>query len=132
LHDPFCSLSNPWDNLVMAIGSIANKLVLGEVGVALLLKEMRWKDFESTKEALVVYGRSKDKCNKRDKGRSKSHGIWKSPRNSKEICLNYIKVRKFKRDCNEKKKNDYDDEYEKYSHEDGEYSFNATLATQAC
>jgi hypothetical protein len=35
-----CSLSYPWNNLVMAIGSTINKLVLDEAMVALLLEEV--------------------------------------------------------------------------------------------
>lgn len=36
-----CTLPDLWDNLVMAVGSTAKKLVLDEVMVALLIEEMR-------------------------------------------------------------------------------------------
>jgi hypothetical protein len=108
--------------------ALAKKLVLDEVIIYLLLEEMRWKASKSTKEALVIHGRLKEKGKKREKGISKSHGRSKSPGNSKVRCWNY-KVGHFKRDYKEekrgekKKRNDYDDEFEKYSQEDGGDSF---------
>jgi hypothetical protein len=72
--------------------ALVKTLVLDEVMVSLLSEEVRWKAFESTNEALVVHGRSKEKGKKREKGRSKSHGRHKSPRKSKEKCWNYNKV----------------------------------------
>lgn len=44
--------------------------------------------------------------------------------NSKARCWNYGKVRDFKRDWKEEKKeNDYEDEFKKYSQEDGGGAF---------
>ena len=52
---PMCSLLDPWDNLVMAIGSNNTTLKIDDVVVALLLEEMRKKTMEgSTLEALLV------------------------------------------------------------------------------
>jgi hypothetical protein len=59
----------------------------------------------------------------------------KSPGKSKEKCWNYGKVVYFKRDCKEdkkntkKQKNDYDDEFEKYSQDYGGDAFVASLET---
>jgi hypothetical protein len=47
--------------MIMVVGSIAKKLVLGEFKDVLHSKEIRWKDFESTKEALFVCERSKER-----------------------------------------------------------------------
>jgi len=119
----------------MAIGSIVKTLVLDEVVLAFLSKEVRWKYFESTKEALVIHGILKEKEKKREKGRYKSHGRHKSLRNSKKICWNCGKIRHFRRDYEEEKKkikkenNDFDDESKKYSQKDGGYVFATTLAT---
>ena len=118
----------------MAIGSIVKTLVLDEVVLAFLSKEVRWKYFESTKEALVIHGILKEKGKKREKGRYKSHGRHKSLRNSKKICWNCGKIRHFRRDCEEEKKkikkenNYFDDESKKSSQKDG-YVFATTLAT---
>ena len=67
-------------------------------------KEVRWKYFESTNEALDIHGRVKEKGKKREKGRSKSCGRPESLGKSKEKCWNYSKVRKFRRDGKERKK----------------------------
>jgi hypothetical protein len=121
----------------MAIESIVKTLVLDEVINTLLLEQVRRKYFESTNEALVVHGRSKEKDNKREKGRSKSHGRHKSPRKSKEKCWNYNKVGYFRRDYKEEKKknkkemNDSNDESKKSSQEDGGDAFVAVLETRA-
>jgi hypothetical protein len=61
-----CSLLDFWDSLVVAIGSNSTTLALEDMVASLLLEEMRRKDMEgSTKDALVVRGRSTDK----DKGK---------------------------------------------------------------
>jgi hypothetical protein len=48
--------------------SLTNKLVFDEVMATLLSEEMRWKDFESTKEALVVHGILKEKGKEEGEG----------------------------------------------------------------
>jgi hypothetical protein len=48
----------------MAIGSIVKTLVLDEVVTALLLEELKWKDFEFTNEALVEGQRRKERREK--------------------------------------------------------------------
>jgi len=88
----------------MVVGRTTKKLVLDEVVIALLSKEMRQKDFESTKATLVVRGRLKKKGKKRDNGKSKSHGRSKSLGKYKERYWISGKVGHFKRDCNEEKK----------------------------
>lgn len=88
----------------MAIGIIVKKLVLNEVVVSLLSKEVRQKDFESTNEALLCCGRLKEKGKKGEKGQSEYCGRHKSPKKSKEKCWSYNKVRNFRKDYKEKKK----------------------------
>jgi hypothetical protein len=124
--------------VVIDIGRTTKKMMIDEVIVTLVLKKMMQKDFESTKEALVVHGRLKEKGNKKEKGRSKSFETSNSSGNSKEICWNYGNIRHFKRDCkeekdeNNKKKNYSNDEFEKYSQEDGGDDFVAALVECAC
>jgi hypothetical protein len=106
----------------MANGSTIKTLVLDEVMATLLSKEVRWKDFESTNEALAICGISKEKGKKREKGRSKFYGRHKSPGRSKEKYWNYNKVGHFRRDYkeeNKKEKNASNDKSKKYSQKDG-------------
>jgi hypothetical protein len=88
----------------MAIGSIVKTLVLAEVVVAFLSKEVRWKYFESTKEAFSVHGILKEKGKKREKGIYKYHGRQKCLRKSKKMCWNCGKIGHYIRDCEEEKK----------------------------
>jgi hypothetical protein len=75
---------------------------------------VRWRYYESTNEILAIGKRLKEKSKKRDKGKSKSCGKHKSPRNSTEKCWNCGKVRHFIKDYKEEKKknkkenNDFD------------------------
>jgi hypothetical protein len=93
------SLTYFWDSLVMAIGSNLTTLTIEDVVSSLLSVEMRWKNMEgSTKDALMVRGRSVDK----DKGKlssrkSKSKGRSKSPVQSMRICWKCGKLGHYKR-----------------------------------
>jgi hypothetical protein len=76
-----CSFPDSWDNLVVAIGSSKNALVLEDVVYSMLSEEMRRMNMEgSTKYALVVRGRPIYKNKGRFFGRKfKSKGRSKSP-----------------------------------------------------
>jgi hypothetical protein len=65
----FFSLSGLWDNLVMAIGSTFNALVLDEVMATLISKEMKNTTSKSTNEALIIQGRSKKKGKNKENDR---------------------------------------------------------------
>ena len=99
----------------MAIGSTIKNLVLDEIVISLLSKEVRLKDFESINESLVIHGILKDKNRNREKGISKSYGRPKSLRKFKEKCWDCNRVGNLRRDCkqekrkNKKEKNDYED-----------------------
>jgi hypothetical protein len=130
-----CSFLDSWDNLVMNIGRTRKTLVLDEVMVVLILEEVRWKSSKSTNDALDIHGRLKEKINKRENGRSKSHGRNKCPGKSKEKCWNYCKVEHFRGDWKEENKNnkrennDFDGDSKKYSKGDGGYPFVVALET---
>jgi hypothetical protein len=84
-----CSLSDSWDNLVVAIGSITQSTLKYEDVVSYLLsKEMRRKSMDShSTDALVVRGRHKDRdTNKSSGGRSKSKIKSKSVGKSLRKC----------------------------------------------
>jgi hypothetical protein len=99
-----CSLSDSWDILDVDIGSNTTTLVLEYMVASLLSEEMRRKNMEgSTKDALVVRGRSVD----RDKGKfagreSKSKGRSKSLVQSKRRCWKCVKDGNYKMDFNSK------------------------------
>ena len=85
-----CSLLDSWDHLVMALGSNFVTFRMDDVVSSLLSKETWRKSLDSTKESLVVQGRSNDRRKKNDKKtgkvRSKSYGKSKTPRKSKSKC----------------------------------------------
>ena len=119
----------------MALGSTIVTFRMDDVVFALLFKEMQRNSLDSSKEALVVHGRSNEKGkqndNKSKNGRSKSNGKSKTPRNSKAKCWNCDKTGHFHKDCKEpkKKKKALDLGSEKYE-EDGD-AFIVALAVHA-
>jgi hypothetical protein len=88
----------------VAIGSDTTTLVLEDVVASLLSEEMRRKNMErSTKDSLVVRGRSVDRDKGKFSGRkSKLKGRSKSPVQSTRRCWKCGKVRHYKRDCKSK------------------------------
>jgi hypothetical protein len=122
---------------MVAIGITIKTMGLDQVMATFLPKEVRLKYYKYTSETLVFHGILKEKGNKRLKGKFKSHGRRKYPRKCKEKCWNYVKVKHFKRDYKEEKKNknmennDFDVEYKKYSQEDGGDTFVVDLAIDA-
>jgi hypothetical protein len=88
----------------MAIGSIVKTLVVSEVIIAFLSKEVRWKYFESMKEDFSIHGILKEKGKKREKGIYKYHGRKKCLRKSNKMCWNCGKIGHYIRDCEEEKK----------------------------
>jgi hypothetical protein len=88
----------------MAIGSNTTTLVLEDMVSSLLSKEMRRNNMEgSTKDALVVRGRSVDRYKGKFSGRnSNSKGIYKYLVQSMRRCWKCGKSWNYKRDCNSK------------------------------
>jgi hypothetical protein len=76
-----CSLSNSWDNMVVAIGSATQStLKYEDVVASLLFEEMRWKRMDSQRtNDLFVRGHTQDRNHGKSSGeRSKSTGRSKS------------------------------------------------------
>ena len=77
-----CSLSDPWDNLIVAIGSSRQAtLKFDEIVSSLLSEEMRWKTMDNNSmDSLSVRGTPIERnTNKRSRGISKCRGRSKSP-----------------------------------------------------
>eukprot|EP00253_Pinus_taeda_P017108 PITA_17108 len=103
-----CSLPDPWDSLVIAIGSNATALQFDEIVSALLTEEMRRKNMDNQNgDALSVRGRYQNRNkNKSSSGRSKSRGRSKSPgKPTKVVCWKYGKEGHFRRECKSKAPN---------------------------
>ena len=77
-----------WDSLVIAIGSNTTTLNFDDNVLALLSKEMRWRNMKGQNgDALSVRGRSQNRNkNKVSSGRSKSRGRSNYPRKFVKVC----------------------------------------------
>ena len=84
----FCSLSDSWDSLVIAIGSNTTTLNFDDIVLALLSEEMRRRNMEGQNgDALSIRGRSQNiNKNNFSSGRSKSRGGSKSPIKFVNVC----------------------------------------------
>jgi hypothetical protein len=70
-----CSLPDPWDHLVMVVGSTTKTFKMDDVVASLISKEMRRKYSKVAKDALAVRRRLKEKGKKKEKKmKSKSQG----------------------------------------------------------
>ena len=130
-----CSFPDSWDHLVMPLGSTIVTFRMDDVVSSLLSEETLRKYLDSAKESLAIHGRPNDRGkqndNKPGKGRSKSYGKSKNPRNSKVKCWNCDKTGHFHKDCKEpKKKKKASDSSSKKSKDDGD-AFIVALAVHA-
>ena len=96
-----CSLPDPWDNLIVAIGSASQAtLKFDEIVSSLLSEEMRWKTMDNhSMDALSVRGRPQERNkNKGSEGRSKSKGRSKSLGKGLRKCWKCGKDGHYKKD----------------------------------
>jgi hypothetical protein len=92
-----CSLQDSWDSLVVAIGSNTTTLKFDEVVSSLLLEDMRQNNMEGhSTNTLFARGHSQER------NRSKSKGIYKSPRNFVMVCWRCGKEGNYKKQCRSK------------------------------